>query len=99
MLWKLLDKQYKAWRKYCKKLQLECSELETQYDQSTLFETSIFSYLHKNNVIHRNLKSKNIFLHDDDFTVKIGDFRLAAAKSIWEDSEVVGQPAGICCHV
>ena len=65
----------------------------------TLFETSISSYLHKTYGIHRNLNSKNIFLHDDDFTVKIGDFGLAAAKSIWEDSEVVGQHTGICSNV
>ena len=30
-------------------------------------------YLHAKNIIHRDLKSNNIFLHDDNFTVKIGD--------------------------
>lgn len=40
-------------------------------------------YLHAKNIIHRDLKSNNIFLHDDNFTVKIGDFGLATVKSRW----------------
>ena len=34
----------------------------------------------------RDLKSNNIFLHDDNFTVKIGDFGLATVKYKWSGS-------------
>ena len=34
-------------------------------------------------IFFRDLKSNNIFLHDDNFTVKIGDFGLATVKSRW----------------
>ena len=52
------------------------------------------SYLHAKNIIHRDLKSNNIFLHDDNFTVKIGDFGLATVKARWKDSQPVRQPTG-----
>jgi serine/threonine protein kinase len=55
---------------------------------------TFFSYLHAKNIIHRDLKSNNIFLHDDNFTVKIGDFGLATVKSRWKDSQPVRQPTG-----
>jgi serine/threonine protein kinase len=51
-------------------------------------------YLHAKNIIHRDLKSNNIFLYDDNFTVKIGDFGLATVKSRWKDSQPVHQPTG-----
>ena len=51
-------------------------------------------YLHAKNIIHRDLKSNNIFLHDDNFTVKIGDFGLATVKARWKDSQQVRQPTG-----
>ena len=51
-------------------------------------------YLHAKNIIHRDLKSNNIFLHDDNFSVKIGDFGLATVKSRWKDSQPVHQPTG-----
>jgi len=51
-------------------------------------------YLHAKNIIHRDLKSNNIFLHDDNFTVKIGDFGLATVKSRWTSSGQFKQPTG-----
>jgi hypothetical protein len=34
-------------------------------------------------------------LHDDNFTVKIGDFGLATVKARWRDSQQVRQPTGM----
>ncbi|KAK2724193.1 hypothetical protein QYM36_000900 [Artemia franciscana] len=50
-------------------------------------------YLHAKNIIHRDLKSNNIFLHDD-WTVKIGDFGLATVKTRWAGSHQFQQPSG-----
>ncbi|XP_041093065.1 serine/threonine-protein kinase A-Raf-like [Polyodon spathula] len=50
-------------------------------------------YLHAKNIIHRDLKSNNIFLHEG-WTVKIGDFGLATVKSRWTGSHQVEQPSG-----
>ncbi|KAH1180650.1 hypothetical protein KIL84_001584 [Mauremys mutica] len=50
-------------------------------------------YLHAKNIIHRDLKSNNIFLHEG-LTVKIGDFGLATVKTHWSGARRVEQPRG-----
>uniref|UniRef100_A0A8B9JLH4 RAF proto-oncogene serine/threonine-protein kinase n=1 Tax=Astyanax mexicanus TaxID=7994 RepID=A0A8B9JLH4_ASTMX len=50
-------------------------------------------YLHAKNIIHRDMKSNNIFLHEG-LTVKIGDFGLATVKTRWSGSHQSGQPSG-----
>lgn len=50
------------------------------------------SYLHAKNIIHRDLKSNNIFLHEN--TVKIGDFGLATVKTRWSGAHQFQQPTG-----
>ncbi|XP_062975593.1 serine/threonine-protein kinase A-Raf isoform X2 [Elgaria multicarinata webbii] len=56
-------------------------------------EMQVLSYLHAKNIIHRDLKSNNVFLHEG-LTVKIGDFGLATVKTRWSGSQQVEQPSG-----
>uniref|UniRef100_H0XN54 RAF proto-oncogene serine/threonine-protein kinase n=1 Tax=Otolemur garnettii TaxID=30611 RepID=H0XN54_OTOGA len=71
---------------------------ETKFQMFQLIEIARqtaqgMDYLHAKNIIHRDMKSNNIFLHEG-LTVKIGDFGLATVKSRWSGSQQVEQPTG-----
>uniref|UniRef100_A0A3Q2YYE7 RAF proto-oncogene serine/threonine-protein kinase n=1 Tax=Hippocampus comes TaxID=109280 RepID=A0A3Q2YYE7_HIPCM len=72
--------------------------LETNFKMIQLIDISRqtaqgMDYLHAKNIIHRDMKSNNIFLHEG-LTVKIGDFGLATVKARWSGSHQVEQPSG-----
>lgn len=72
--------------------------LETKFEMLQLIDIARqtaqgMDYLHAKLIIHRDLKSNNIFLHDD-LTVKIGDFGLATVKTRWSGSHQFQQPTG-----
>ncbi|KAL5474447.1 hypothetical protein EMCRGX_G026395, partial [Ephydatia muelleri] len=72
--------------------------METRFEMYQLIDicrqTALgMDYLHAKKIIHRDLKSNNIFLHDD-FAVKIGDFGLATVKTRWSGDQKMRQPTG-----
>ena len=74
--------------------------LESSFETVDLFEITVqishgMNYLHGHDIIHRDLKSSNIFLLDDkSLIVKIGDFGLATIKTNCGDTNLLSQPEG-----
>uniref|UniRef100_A0A2K6KJ80 non-specific serine/threonine protein kinase n=1 Tax=Rhinopithecus bieti TaxID=61621 RepID=A0A2K6KJ80_RHIBE len=65
--------------------------IETKFEMIKL--TNIARQTAQGSIIHRDLKSNNIFFHED-LTVKMGDFGLATVKSRWSGSHQFEQLSG-----
>ncbi|KAK0399802.1 hypothetical protein QR680_003222 [Steinernema hermaphroditum] len=77
---------------------IHINEPKVEFSMASIIEISKqigqgMNYLHSKNIIHRDLKSNNIFLTEDN-TVKIGDFGLATVKSRWSGTTPNQQPTG-----
>ncbi|RUS75032.1 hypothetical protein EGW08_017213 [Elysia chlorotica] len=79
---------------------LHVQETKFRMDQITMIAKQTaqgMDYLHAKSIIHRDLKSKNIFLTEvctENMTVKIGDFGLATVKTRWSGSHMLQQTSG-----
>ncbi|KAH9518954.1 hypothetical protein Btru_008774 [Bulinus truncatus] len=79
---------------------LHVQETKFRMDQLTMIAKQSaqgMDYLHAKSIIHRDLKSNNIFLTEvctENMTVKIGDFGLATVKTRWSGSHMFQQPSG-----
>ncbi|CAL1527085.1 unnamed protein product [Lymnaea stagnalis] len=79
---------------------LHVQETKFRMDQLTMIAKQTaqgMDYLHAKSIIHRDLKSNNIFLTEvctENMTVKIGDFGLATVKTRWSGSHMFQQPSG-----
>ncbi|XP_041347487.1 serine/threonine-protein kinase A-Raf-like isoform X2 [Gigantopelta aegis] len=79
---------------------LHVKETKFRMDQLILIAKQTaqgMDYLHAKNIIHRDLKSNNIFLTEvmtENMMVKIGDFGLATVKTRWSGSHQFQQPSG-----
>ncbi|XP_005096987.2 serine/threonine-protein kinase A-Raf isoform X2 [Aplysia californica] len=79
---------------------LHVQETKFRVDQLTMIAKQTaqgMDYLHAKSIIHRDLKSNNIFLTEvctENMTVKIGDFGLATVKTRWSGSHMFQQPSG-----